>query len=425
MLPLFILLNIFIGLVFGFKDYSSYQVCRFHTNNISNVIQNINDLDNTKDFEIWTRSSEFIDIMLKKSIASKLKKCELIISDLNKIIEETYPTIYKNNRYFDVSTKIYTHNEFFNNYRNLDDIYSWIDSLAIQFPDLVKVEHIGTTFENRQMKALHISGNSQELNPDKKTIVITGGIHAREWISVSTVCYIIYTLLSQYNVQNKEMQYLSRLDFLIIPVFNPDGYNYTWTNDRLWRKNRQHTSTSHCLGIDIDHSFDYQWIGGQTLPCSEDYSGEFPFDAIEAYHWDKYINEWKSEYNIYGYLDIHSYSQEVLYPYGYSCDALPRDLENLLELSYGLAKAIRNKSGKNYHVLSSCEDRSSDLTPGLGSGSALDYMYHHRAYWAFQIKLRDTGNHGFLLPPKYIIPVSEEVYSALEYFCDFILNPDL
>ena len=146
-------------------------------------------------------------------------------------------------------------------------------------------------------------------------------------------------------------------------------------------------------------------------------------DPVSYTHLDVYKRQ--GEYKIYGYLDFHSYSQEILYPYAYSCEALPRDLENLLELSYGLAKAIRNKSGKTYDVLSSCEDRGSDLTPGLGSGSALDYMYHHRAHWAFQLKLRDTGNHGFLLPPKYITPVGKEAYAALKYFCDFILNPEL
>ena len=218
---------------------------------------------------------------------------------------------------------------------------------------------------------------------------------------------------------------MDHLDFLIIPVFNPDGYVYTWTHDRLWRKNRQQTYFPRCFGIDIDHSFDFQWTGTQDFPCSEDYSGESPFEALEAESWNNYVNMTKGEYKIYGYLDFHSYSQEILYPYAYSCEALPRDLENLLELSYGLAKAIRNKSGKTYDVLSSCEDRGSDLTPGLGSGSALDYMYHHRAHWAFQLKLRDTGNHGFLLPPKYITPVGKEAYAALKYFCDFILNPEL
>ena len=56
---------------------------------------------------------------------------------------------------------------------------------------------------------------------------------------------------------------------------------------------------------------------------------------------------------------------------------------------------------------------------------ALDFMYHHRAHWAFQLKLRDTGNHGFLLPPENIKPVGKETYAALKYFCDFLLDPEI
>ena len=113
-------------------------------------------------------------------------------------------------------------------------------------------------------------------------------------------------------------RYLNDLDFLIIPVFNPDGYAYTWSNDRLWRKNRQRTHVPQCFGIDIDHSFGFQWEKAHTHACSEEYSGETPFEAWEAFAWNRYINETKGDYKIYGYIDMHSYSQEILYPVSYT-----------------------------------------------------------------------------------------------------------
>ncbi|CDO96606.1 unnamed protein product [Kluyveromyces dobzhanskii CBS 2104] len=418
------------------KDYSDYKICRFNNESrFAYIISKLKDLAMIKqdyEFDIWAKSKshEVMDVRIHNDILEQFPDCTIIIEDLDAAISETKSSTQEGpfsnsgfQDFFDSSKK--PKDIFFNEYRDLDTIYTWLDLLQLSFPNLVTVEWTGQTFEGRDLKALHISTNNVEKNPDKKTIIITGGVHAREWISVSTVCYTIFQLLSRYGQSDTETKFLDHLDFLIIPVFNPDGYVYTWTHDRLWRKNRQQTYFPRCFGIDIDHSFDFQWTGSNNFPCSENYSGESPFEALEAESWDEYVNKVKSEYNIHGYLDFHSYAQEVLYPYGYSCDALPRDLENLLELSYGLSKAIRRKSGKNYHVLSSCEDRGSDLQPGLGSGSALDYMYHHRAYWAFQLKLRDTGNHGFLLPAKYIVPVGEEIYAAVQYFCEFILNPDL
>ncbi|CAI4063921.1 putative metallocarboxypeptidase SKDI_08G1770 [Saccharomyces kudriavzevii IFO 1802] len=404
------------------EDYSDYAVYRFnsadHPTLVKDVIEPLTD-----DYDVWTRSNEFIDIKLPKKIGEQVKDGHVILDDMDQLIQDTLPTEHMMAR--DQAVFESDYDFFFNEYRDLDTIYMWLDLLERSFPNLVNVEHLGKTFENRELKALHISGNNPESNPEKKTIVITGGIHAREWISVSTVCWTIYQLLNRYGSSKKETKYLDNLDFLIIPVFNPDGYAYTWSHDRLWRKNRQRTHVPQCFGIDIDHSFGFQWEKAHTHACSEEYSGETPFEALEASAWNKYINETKGDYKIYGYIDMHSYSQEILYPYAYSCDALPRDLENLLELSYGLSKAIRSKSGRNYDVISACKDRGSDIFPGLGAGSALDFMYHHRAHWAFQLKLRDTGNHGFLLPPEHIKPVGKETYAALKYFCDFLLDPEI
>ncbi|GMG33732.1 unnamed protein product [Ambrosiozyma monospora] len=209
-----------------------------------------------------------------------------------------------------------------------------------------------------------------------------------------------------------------------MPVMNPDGYDYTWNNDRLWRKNRQETYNPRCFGIDIDHSFDYHFTKSEESSCSEDYAGEGAFESLESHAWDKYLNETRHDHPMYGYIDLHSYAQEVLYPYAYTCEQAPRDKENLLELAYGLSQSIRLNSGKNYGVLSACEDKGADLLPSMGAGSALDYMYHNKAHWAFVMKLRDSGSHGFLLPPKYIAPVGKEIYASIKYFAGFVLSDD-
>lgn len=409
------------------RSYADYMVCRFQTPDQRHVIEDIV-RPLTNDYDIWTRNEDFIDIRLPKKVG-KLEGCDVMIENLDQVIEESFPNRMEIDEVrssgqvpFDT---LGSSDFFFHEYRDLETIYTWLDLLEHSFPHLVTIEWVGETYEGRSLKALHISTKNPETNPEKKTIIMTGGIHAREWISISSVCWTVYQLLTKYGVSKKETKYLDHLDFLIIPVFNPDGYAYTWEHDRLWRKNRQETFVPSCPGIDIDHSFGFQWTSNNEFPCSEEYSGEQPFEAIEASSWDHYLNTTKGEYKVYGFLDFHSYSQEVLYPYAYSCEAVPRDLENLLELSYGLSKAIRNRLNKYYKVTAACKDRGSDLTPGLGSGSALDFMYHHRAHWAFQLKLRDTGNHGFLLPSKFIAPVGKETYAAVKYFCSFILDPSV
>lgn len=409
-------------------------------------------------YKVWAKSetNQYIDLQIDEENLFKIVerfstreyKLEylVIIEDLAQKVFESYPNGYKSGSHLEkfgtstassyikeVTDEVVQATEanvfselFFKDYRPLETIDAWLDILVQTFPDLLTIEEIGQTYEHRTYKTVHLSAKNDDDNShkEKKTIVITGGVHAREWISVSSVCYTIYGMLQYYMEHPDERDILDQLDFLFIPVLNPDGYVYTWTTDRLWRKNRQETTFPKCFGIDIDHSYDYHWTRSLDWACGEDYSGEVPFEAIESRIWNDYLNATNHNLNMYGYIDLHSYSQEVLYPYAYSCSQQPRDEENLIELAYGISKAIRLQSGKNYQVLPACIDKDLDLLPDLGSGSALDFMYHNKAFWAYQLKLRDSGSHGFLLPGKYVEPVGKEILAGIRYFCSFILKED-
>jgi extracellular matrix protein 14 len=87
------------------------------------------------------------------------------------------------------------------------------------------------------------------------------------------------------------------------------------------------------------------------------YRGEKPFQAVETELMSTYIHKTLSERNIQpvGYVDFHSYSQSILYPFAYDCDVLPRDAEDLAEAAWGAAKAARDVHGRYFDVDSACE----------------------------------------------------------------------
>ena len=46
---------------------------------------------------------------------------------------------------------------------------------------------------------------------------------------------------------------------VVVPLANPDGYDYTINQDRLYQKNMQKNDDSICRGVHLDSNFDYQW----------------------------------------------------------------------------------------------------------------------------------------------------------------------
>ena len=69
----------------------------------------------------------------------------------------------------------------------------------------------------------------------KPAIWIDGGIHAREWIAPATVMYMVRELTERLEGQEN---LIDSLDWYFLPSVNPDGYQFTQDEDRLWRKTR-------------------------------------------------------------------------------------------------------------------------------------------------------------------------------------------
>ncbi|KAK4151309.1 hypothetical protein C8A00DRAFT_17284 [Chaetomidium leptoderma] len=402
--------------------------------------------------DVWAFTPDYVDVRLDKDDVSALLTLlpnslqpSVLMSDVAAAVWATYPSTAVGKSRFESSmtdaAKMRTSldgvgNIFFQDYQTLAVITSWMRLLEAMFPSIASMTSIGKSYEGRDVYALRVGAhhNDGEVKGPRRTILITGGLHGREWISTSSVNYLLWSVLTSYDKDSMITKLLEHFDIVFIPVLNPDGYEYTWQTDRLWRKSRQQTKMRFCRGLDLDHAFGYGWDATkhQADPCSESYGGDQPFQAVEASELAKWAkNETQNGVKFEAFLDLHSYSQQVLFPYAHTCSIDPPNRENLEELAVGLAKAIRLSSGEPYTVTSACEGAvaqtysASDSLPRVetGGGAAIDWFYHElQARYSYQIKLRDTGSYGFLVPSDNIVPTGEEMLSALKYLGDYLLG---
>jgi extracellular matrix protein 14 len=408
--------------------------------------------------DVWAfdGGSGFVDIRLQKDYVASLLKLlppslgqsfTPLIPDLAVAVASTYPNTstwlgsfsrpaLQDKKGSSALAGVEADNVFFEDYQPLHVIQSWMDLLSSMFSFVCKV-NIGKSSEGRDILGLRVGkdcGDADRFDGKhaRKTILIVGGLHAREWISTSTVAYMAWSLISATNKERLPTKMVEHFDIVFVPALNPDGYEYTWNTDRLWRKTRQHTGQEFCKGFDLDHAFGYEWDGAKPEPCSEIYGGDAAFEATEARALSSWVKDQmvNNHTQFISFFDMHSYAQEIMYPFSYSCKSDPSNLENLMELGMGIAKAIRIASNEPYTVMSACNGvvgrgQPSGPVPRIesGGGSAIDWFYHEiGARFSYQIKLRDTGNWGFVLPKDQIVPVGKEMWAALKYIGDYLLG---
>ncbi|VTJ69600.1 Hypothetical predicted protein [Marmota monax] len=293
-------------------------------------------------------------------------------------------------------------------YHTLEAIYQEMDNIATDFPDLASRVKIGQSFENRPMYVLKFSTGGEQ----RPAIWLNAGIHSREWISQATAIWMARKIVSDYGEDPAVTSILEKVDIFLLPVANPDGYVYTHTQNRLWRKTRSLNPGSRCVGTDPNRNWNASFAGegASDNPCSEVYHGPHANSEVEVKSVVDFIQK---HGNFRCFIDLHSYSQLLMYPYGYTVKKAP-DAEELDDVARHAAAALASLSGTKYQVGPTC------TTVYPASGSSIDWAYDNGIKYAFTFELRDTGHYGFLLPANQIIPTAEETWLGLKTIMEHV-----
>ncbi len=204
-------------------------------------------------------------------------------------------------------------NGAFHSYKEIEQ-----DLLAIEsaYPNLARVIDIGDSLENRNIYALKISDNVQ-MEEDEARVLFLGCHHAREWISVEVPFLIGKYLVENYATNSEIKELVNRSEIWIIPLVNPDGLEYSIHFYRYWRKNMRDNGDG-SYGVDLNRNYSFKWgydnTGSSPLPSSGVYRGKSPFSEPET----QAIRDLFTQKNFQALITYHSYSQVILYSWGYT-----------------------------------------------------------------------------------------------------------
>jgi carboxypeptidase T len=205
----------------------------------------------------------------------------------------------------------------------------------------------------------------------------------------------------------------------VMPMVNPDGHEFCRTADRLWRKNRRRNSDG-SFGVDPNRNYGYMWgtldvPTSSQVPSDETYVGPRAFSEPET----QAVRNLVAAQKFAGLITYHSFSQLVLYPWGYTADEVrdPVDRATLSDLARRMSESIRQVHGKIY-----IPQPSSKLYPT--AGDTTDWAYGEYGIPSFTIELRPktVEEGGFILPTSAIRPTWEENRSAAFYLIDRLLE---
>ncbi|KAG7304833.1 hypothetical protein JYU34_010212 [Plutella xylostella] len=294
-------------------------------------------------------------------------------------------------------------------YQEFPVIDDYLQDIARRYPNLVKLVTPANSFEGRPIRYLKISTTNFE-DTRKPVIFLEGGIHAREWISPPTVTWAIHKLVEN----NTEPDLLRDFDWILLPVSNPDGYQFTHTNSRFWRKTRSTVgqNTARCPGVDGNRNYDFQWntVGTSSNPCSDTYAGTAPFSEIETRVVRDIIHEYLPRMKLF--LTMHSYGSMILYPWGHD-GSLSSNAFALHTVGVAMAEDIDKVSLPNFP---SYTVGNSVLVIGYAAaGAAEDYAHLAGVPLSYTYELPGlrSGLNGFNLDPIYIQQVAIETWAGI------------
>jgi carboxypeptidase T len=288
------------------------------------------------------------------------------------------------------------------NYHDYNEMVSEINALVASKPAIARKLSMGNSYEGRDMPVIKISDNvmTDENEPE---VLYNAHQHAREHLTVEMALYLLHQFLDLYGTDSRITNLVNSREIWIAPDMNPDGgeYDIATGSYRSWRKNRQPNAGSSNVGTDLNRNWSYQWgcCGGSSgTTSSETYRGPSAFSAPETQRLRDFVNSRVvgGVQQIKVNIDFHTYSELVLWPYGYTTANTAPGLNADAQSTFA---TIGNQMAASNGFT---PEQSSDLY--IADGTSIDWMWGAHQIFAYTLELYPASSNPGFYPPDEVIP---------------------
>jgi carboxypeptidase T len=281
-------------------------------------------------------------------------------------------------------------------YHTYAEVTAELEQAARDHAGLAALSSVGDSYEGRALHLLKISDNVG-VDEDEPEVLFTCNQHAREHLTTEMCLRVVQRFTDGYAEDPAIRELVDSREIHVIPTVNPDGAEYDIASGRYrgWRKNRQGQ------GTDLNRNWGHQWgcCGGSSgNPGSDTYRGDAAFSAPETAAVAEFVDSRVvgGEQQITAHLDVHTYSELVLWPYGYTTDDTAEGM-NAAEAAR-FAEVGRAMAATNGYTA----QQSSDLY--VTDGSVNDWMWFEHRILSFAIEMYPTpGDPDGFYPPDEVI----------------------
>jgi hypothetical protein len=190
-------------------------------------------------------------------------------------------------------------------------------------PSVAKLVKLGTSVQGREILAVKLTqGAPGQADGSRPAVLYSSTQHAREWISTEVNRRLMKWYIDKWRANDPGVRaLLQTTELWFVLVANPDGYQYTFEHERLWRKTLRDNNGDGQItvgdGVDPNRNWPNHWgydnEGSSDITSSETYRGTGPVSEPETAALKGLLDRIGFAFQV----NWHSAGQWLLYPEGW------------------------------------------------------------------------------------------------------------